>query len=60
VTEASPVKSATELRDEAARIREFAPWIDDEEVVAEILTLAEVLEQRACELEVDGRATAND
>ena len=54
------MKSATELRDEAARIREFAPWIDDEEVVAEILTLAEVLEQRACELEVDGRATAND
>jgi len=41
------MKSATELRDEAARMREFALWVSDEEVVAEILALAEELEGRA-------------
>jgi hypothetical protein len=41
------MKSATELRDEAARMRAFALWVNDEEVVAEILALAEELERRA-------------
>jgi hypothetical protein len=44
------VKTPDELRDEAVRIREFAPWVQDEEVVAEILALAEELERRAHEL----------
>jgi hypothetical protein len=43
------MKSAAELRDEAARMREFAPWVSDEEVVAEILAMAEELERRAGE-----------
>ena len=55
------MKSATELRGEAARIREFAPWVSDEEVVAEILALAEELDRRAGELDaVAARAAAND
>jgi hypothetical protein len=45
--EALSVKTADELREEAARIREFAPWVRDEEVVTEILALAEELERRA-------------
>jgi hypothetical protein len=52
------MKGATELRDEAARMREFAPWVSDEEVAAEILALAEELERRARELdrgETDGQ-----
>jgi hypothetical protein len=44
------VKTADELREEAARIREFAPWVRDEEVVTEILALAEEQERRAHEL----------
>jgi hypothetical protein len=44
------MKSAAELRDEAARMREFAPWVSDEEVVAEILAMAEELERRAGEV----------
>jgi hypothetical protein len=44
------VNTADELRERAARIREFAPWAHDEEVAAEILALAEELERRAHEL----------
>ena len=44
------MKTADQLREEAARIREFAPWVHDEEVVAEILALAEELERRAHEV----------
>jgi hypothetical protein len=55
------VKTAAESHDEAARIREFALWVHDEEVVAEILTLAEELERRARELgEVNSRGAAAD
>jgi hypothetical protein len=60
MAEALSVKSATELRDEAARMREFAHWVSDPEVVAEILTLTEEFERRARELEVDGRAADTD
>ena len=49
------MKTADELRDEAARIRAFAPWVHDQEVVTEILALAEELERRAHEL-TDGKA----
>jgi hypothetical protein len=44
------VNTADDLRERAARIREFAPWAHDEEVAAEILALADELEQRAHEL----------
>jgi hypothetical protein len=45
------VKSAAELRNEAARIREFALTVTDAEVLEEILALAEELERRARETE---------
>ena len=50
------MKTADELRDEAARIREFAPWVHEQEVVVEILALAEELERRARELRDRGAA----
>jgi hypothetical protein len=45
------VKNAAELRNEAARIREFALTVTDAEVLKEILAMAEELERRACEAE---------
>ena len=45
---ASPLpKTATELRNEAARIREFALTVTDPEVLGELLAMAEELERRA-------------
>jgi hypothetical protein len=55
------VKSATELRDEAARMRGFAPWVRDDDVVAEILAMAEELERRARERDqADAGVAADD
>jgi hypothetical protein len=45
------VKSAAELRNEAARIREFALTVTDDEVLKEILAMADELERRAREIE---------
>jgi hypothetical protein len=45
------VKTAVELRNEAARIREFALAVTDTDVLAEIHALAEELERRAGEIE---------
>jgi hypothetical protein len=46
------VKTAAELRNEAARMREFALTVTDAEVLKEIQALAEELERRAQEIEV--------
>jgi len=46
-TPRSPAKTATELRNEAARIREFALTVTDPEVLGELLAMAEELECRA-------------
>ena len=45
------MKTAAELRNEAARIREFALTVTDAEVLEEILAMAEELERRAREVE---------
>ena len=48
------MKNPAELRNEAARIREFALTVTDAEVLEEIQTMAEELERRAREIE-EGR-----
>jgi hypothetical protein len=45
------VKTIAELRDEAARIREFALTVTDTDVLKEVLAMAEELERRAREIE---------
>ena len=45
------VKTATELDNEAGRIREFALTVTDPEVLEEVLAMVEELERRAREIE---------
>ena len=49
------MKTATELRNEARRVREFALTVTDPEVLEEVLALAEELERRACEIDESQR-----
>ena len=51
------MKTANELRSEAARMREFADWVTDPEVLEEIQVIIAELELRARELG-DGDAGA--
>jgi hypothetical protein len=45
------VKTPDELRDEAARMREFLPWVRDEAARAEVEAMIETYERLASEQE---------